>query len=1416
MATVNALNGPRVSDTIVFDLETTDSDGNLIDPFKVDRITIYHLQRDFIRGNFTQFDKEIVEDEEKFETTFFSEAVVQEVFGNDIDPAWLSTDVDNAFIERTDVGKFELEWRPEFAREGDYIICWTWTPLAAGDSISNFFSFEVNADTKQTTVIPTHFTREGKYEDLLEAYTPEMFKRKLGDGDVTPTTINKFNNSIADGFTVLEDLANQIIDLYDANAVPNQLLQFLANLFNLSLKSNDTTRWRRQIKAAIPTYKQKGTLPGLIEVFDQAGIAMKKFTRLYQIVSPYTWQEAFTVEDGQTSWELEKVAITAPLDTDNFEVFFRANDSDSFIELTTDYVDFSTTEGVTTMTWVGGSLSFDPIILEDGDTVRIIYKVAEVSDQSKEDFIRSLPLADQRDDRDDIIPRKNWNVRVIEEDNEMLDVICSKRNPFRDPLVYGHIRTEFPYSENIYNMEEYNGCVVGNTKIITENGIKNIKDITQEDKKILTPFGFKRFEGLKNQGKKEILKIKTKMGREVSATYNHLFKTMNKDGKLEWKKACELKEGDYLLGKRNFENKKTQGTEEAEEDIWYLAGFLYGDSCLDKDRINWICPESEIESKYKIENILGKYKAKYSIFKCTPEIHQKHTNLKCNECLYIVRSSKNQLKEIDAILPKYEIKGRWKKHLPNLIWSADEKSKCAFLKGLFDTDGSVSKGQALLTTKWKLLAKEVQEILLSIGILSSVTKIKAPYKKENREYFRVRTLGELSAKTFSKKISFFVKSKKNAIEEGYFSTNVKGKAKNILNADRTIIPNACCVAKDIFPHRKRISKIKFAERSHKEKRIITLLTRLKQEYQKTIPDNCVEEILNKAIQFGNIKNKSFDFLNNYYNFQWFFDKVESISHCGKATVYDPINVEEVRSYISNGLVSHNSTRPSKEPCDIDIDFSDDCSCCLGSYYNIDLEIEELSNDRIDEARDVLQRYVPFHAIAHSINFTGSFNEFIVPPVERVEALIEIRPNDFIIAGQNVFTRTRSMGLTTNQIKRDALANSETVVVANGTALNNEIVLYSPGIRFDQLGIIEGSNILEILSGTHEGQYKAINPNKLSTGIEQIPDTISEPISTSSFPFRLSNTIFSGTLSSISQDDIFTLTDENISFRTLETQPGWKIEVTAPGSVVGTYEVIRTFPDDSVRIKDWPITTDLSSVTYKLKTNTDVEVASSTSGAVAVQRRGKVDGGGSIKTRFGAKEQDWLKIGTDQYQILEFETDEIFFIDGWTGGDVGATVAKIIRRLIDTTVGYLKYKGLKLEAPVDHETGLQISNGANNLGPLLENNRFKENHLVSIGGQFYQMVDIDKTTITLSGPMETWTTSGTPVQYSIIRYTKVSPITVDGVEFQRIDRRNNEIITVDIETATPMTATAAFLNDPDGVLDCQQIGENISVNIEWKN
>jgi hypothetical protein len=498
MAKKTIYESPTITDTVVIPILTPDVNNCFLsDPYLVNNLTIYYVERDFSRGNTVSYDalqknkeaeqaaidaqnlacvsptEENIEKAKSLRTeansmvvktqVYYNEAVPVAVVGNSNFPAWLSTDTANAFLTHitededgnTIYGNFSYEWNPIGMREGNYIACWTWTPLPAGETLSANLHFALMGNTAITTSIPTHFTPAEKYDVLLERYLPEVYKDPLSDFDLSPQVLALFNNSVAKGFTTLEDLANQIIDIQDANATSEAFLGMLARTFGMSLRSDDPTRWRKQIKKAIPLYKKKGTRAGLEEAFSLAGMTLTRLVRMWQIISPYTWVDAFKASGGEDSFTLTKVALA--IDPNNFEVAIRYSGDENYTVLSNGDINIINSGGMSVI-----EITNPAIMLEAGDIFKVMYQYTAIPNptaQDIEDYIRLLPLGDQRDETAQEYPPKNWNVRVLEEDDPLFSILIPVKHPFHDTLVFGKIRTEFPYSENVYNMEEYNGSI---------------------------------------------------------------------------------------------------------------------------------------------------------------------------------------------------------------------------------------------------------------------------------------------------------------------------------------------------------------------------------------------------------------------------------------------------------------------------------------------------------------------------------------------------------------------------------------------------------------------------------------------------------------------------------------------------------------------------------------------------------------------------------------------------------------------------------------------------------------------------------------------------------------------------------------------------------------------------------------------
>lgn len=503
MALKRIAENPIITDTILFDILTPDEDGCFVSdcPYKVTKVQVYFLEKSFVENNYGKYEVQrpdpalsslleaaqktacLIPTEENLkivseiqqqielaankETIRYADAKLIATFGSDEYPAWIDpttpgvdaadnvlTLIDEDADGNTQYGHFEMEWTPSGQREGNYFICWTWSPVpyyGTEDLLTAHEYFTIGGTSSVTNNILSHYTDPKKYELLLKRYLPSTFDTLISAKDMSPYIIRGLNNSVAQGFAFLEDMMVQIVDLIDANIAPQQYLIPLANYFNIKLRSSDPTLWRRQIKRAIPLLKKKGTLDGLKEALSQAGVELINFTKLWQVISPSTWQEHFTIVDA-LEFTLAKTAIL-PQDSLNLELYYRGVDDDwEKLETPLDHITLDNVSGETHMEWTSSTIS-----LVEGDSIRIIYKITEVTNQSIEDYIRSLSLMDLRDERDQLYPPKNWNVRMLEEFDPFFDVIIRTRHPYYDPIIWGFVRTEVPYSEQAYNMEEYDG-----------------------------------------------------------------------------------------------------------------------------------------------------------------------------------------------------------------------------------------------------------------------------------------------------------------------------------------------------------------------------------------------------------------------------------------------------------------------------------------------------------------------------------------------------------------------------------------------------------------------------------------------------------------------------------------------------------------------------------------------------------------------------------------------------------------------------------------------------------------------------------------------------------------------------------------------------------------------------------------------
>lgn len=446
----------------------------------------------------------------------------------------------------------------------------------------------------------------------------------------------------------------------------------------------------------------------------------------------------------------------------------------------------------------------------------------------------------------------------------------------------------------------YAKCITGDSLVFTDKGVFEIGEFfnyqndgneTHYDTKINVVNRYGKLEktklGLYN-GKQEIIKIHTNDGFSLSGTKVHKVLIMNKDGNIEFVKTSDIKTGDYILINRNnnvwgndtsvdvneklsdyIENCSKQESSHLKirkmpdyinEDIARLFGYLVGDGCL-------TIPYGFIFSNIGDE-ILEDYK---NIIKN----YFPQTTIK--------QISKYDYRTNDKYLRKYleylgfDYSDASGKKIPSCILKSSKRIVSSFIKGLFDTDGTVDDKVISFCSVSEKLIKQVQILLLNYGIIARLKKCKT---NQGIGYCYKLFISGNDVILFNDEIGFGLDYKKEKLDK---------LCKKSHNTNKNIIPYQSDKAVELLDSYE-IKKGDRCEFYH----IIKGNSNLSYSKLKALLDLCNDG--NATLEYNYFKN--------LYDMNYYFSKVDDISF-GYEDVYD-FHLPDTHSFVSNGFVSHNT------------------------------------------------------------------------------------------------------------------------------------------------------------------------------------------------------------------------------------------------------------------------------------------------------------------------------------------------------------------------------------------------------------------------------------------------------------------------------------------------------------------------------
>ncbi|MCL4835509.1 MAG: adenosylcobalamin-dependent ribonucleoside-diphosphate reductase [Caldilineaceae bacterium] len=452
------------------------------------------------------------------------------------------------------------------------------------------------------------------------------------------------------------------------------------------------------------------------------------------------------------------------------------------------------------------------------------------------------------------------------------------------------------------------GCLLPETLVFTSTGTMRLDELVDVNKdgwqnhqlSVPTDDGQRPSPRGFNNGVAPVLRVETEQGLTISGTPNHKVKVMTSEGPV-WRQLDSLQPGDSILvmlgqhqGKLCALNRpqKTHGNQNPiefpsilDEPLAFVLGYLAGDGFVAEAESDHRIGFSVAHNSYLIEEIPRLLQIVFP--GCTVHTQQKSGDASVT---FVIDSALvKRFLQMNGF-----VKGKSREvSVPRLVRRSPVSIVGAYLRGLFEADGTLSHYFPQLNTTSERLAREVATLLIGLGCPVSVRSNQYTERWGNRPQWIVRIQSHEGLAAWRQRIGCDQRSRFVVCHT--FQPNLERETSYLLpNPDWWTGSVLDAITLPQIDRKQRGQNVNFRATDSALRR--KLLRYSRGERQLTLSG--YRELAAAHPEFAQ-HARPIDNL-------WFVT-VSKVEEAGEALTLD-LEVDENHTYLANGMVTHNTRR----------------------------------------------------------------------------------------------------------------------------------------------------------------------------------------------------------------------------------------------------------------------------------------------------------------------------------------------------------------------------------------------------------------------------------------------------------------------------------------------------------------------------